>query len=88
MCRLYTEEQPGDAAVMLFIKNLHEKDSGTYTCEGVYANNEKMVTKVSITTFSEFNKHSEPLWITEIATLTTKIQHGFPTMPLHNCSKP
>ena len=38
---------------MLFMKNLQERDSGTYTCEGVYANNEKMVTRVSITTFSE-----------------------------------
>jgi len=49
--RIYTEEQPGDAAIMLFMKNLRERDSGTYTCEGVYANNEKMVTQVSITTF-------------------------------------
>ena len=52
--RIYTEEQPGDAAIMLFMKNLQERDSGTYTCEGVYANNEKMVTQVSISTFSEF----------------------------------
>lgn len=51
--RIYTEEQPGDAAIMLFMKDLREKDSGSYTCEGVYANNEKMVTQVTISTFSE-----------------------------------
>jgi len=52
--RVYTEEQPGDAAIMLFIKNLREDDSGTYTCKGIYANNEEIMATVRISTFSEY----------------------------------
>jgi hypothetical protein len=50
---VYTEEQPGDAAIMLFIKSLREEDSGSYRCEGIYANNEQMSARVQISTFSE-----------------------------------
>jgi hypothetical protein len=50
---VYTEEQPGDAAIMLFIKNLREEDSGGYTCKGIYANNEQLMATVHISTFSE-----------------------------------
>ena len=53
LCRVYTEEQPGDAAIMLFIKNLREEDSGAYHCQGIYANNEQMAAQVQITTFSK-----------------------------------
>jgi hypothetical protein len=53
LCRVYTEEQPGDAAIMLFIKNLREEDSGTYTCKGIYANNEQLIATVQISTFSK-----------------------------------
>lgn len=52
--RIYTEEQPGDAAIMLFIKDLREEDSGEYHCQGIYANNEQMAAKVQISTFSEW----------------------------------
>ena len=51
--RVYTEEQPGDAAIMLFIKNLRGADTGKYTCRGIYANNEEMTAQVEIKTFSE-----------------------------------
>ncbi|XP_059086244.1 fasciclin-2-like isoform X2 [Tigriopus californicus] len=49
--RIYTEEKPGDAAIMLFIKHLREEESGLYTCEGIYANNEKMTAQVQISTY-------------------------------------
>jgi len=49
--RVYTEEQPGDAAIMLFIKDLREEDSGTYRCSGIYATNEEMHAQVDISTF-------------------------------------
>ena len=52
--RVYTEEQPGDAAIMLFIKDLREEDSGTYRCSGIYATNEEMHAQVDISTFSKF----------------------------------
>lgn len=55
--RIYTEEKPGDAAIMLFIKHLREEESGLYTCEGIYANNEKMTAQVQISTYSESNKY-------------------------------
>ncbi|TRY72000.1 hypothetical protein TCAL_16236, partial [Tigriopus californicus] len=48
---IYTEEKPGDAAIMLFIKHLREEESGLYTCEGIYANNEKMTAQVQISTY-------------------------------------
>ena len=50
---MYTEEQPGDAAIMLFIKNLREEDSGAYVCKGIYANNEQLMATVQISTFSK-----------------------------------
>ena len=53
--RVYTEEQPGDAAVMLFIKDLREEDSGQYRCKGYYASNEEMYATVQISTFSKYN---------------------------------
>lgn len=49
--RVYTEEQPGDAAIMLFIKGLREDDSGVYRCGGIYASNEEMFAEVKIATF-------------------------------------
>jgi len=52
LSRVYTEEQPGDAAIMLFIKNLKEDDSGIYTCQGIYANNEEIFATVKVSTFS------------------------------------
>ena len=51
--RVYTEEQPGDAAIMLFIKDLREEDSGAYKCRGIYATNEEMHAEVEISTFSK-----------------------------------
>lgn len=51
--RVYTEEQPGDAAVMLFIKDLREEDSGQYHCKGFYASTEEMAAEVQISTFSK-----------------------------------
>jgi neurocan core protein len=49
--RVYTEELPGDAGIMLFIKDLNQDDSGEYVCQGTYANNEEMNSKVKISTF-------------------------------------
>ncbi len=51
--RVYTEEQPGDAAIMLFIKDLREEDSGLYRCSGIYASNEEMFAEVKVSTFSK-----------------------------------
>ena len=51
---MYTEELPGDAGIMLFIKDLNQEDSGEYICQGTYANNEDMKSKVKISTFSEY----------------------------------
>ena len=51
--RVYTEELPGDAGIMLFIKDLNQDDSGKYICQGIYANTEEMVAQVVIDTFSE-----------------------------------
>ena len=53
--RVYTEELPGDAGIMLFIKDLNQDDSGRYICRGTYANNEEMETEVVISTFSKFH---------------------------------
>ena len=55
LCRVYTEELPGDAGIMLFIKDLNQDDSGRYVCKGIYANNEVMMAEVVIDTFSEYN---------------------------------
>jgi len=49
--RVYTEELPGDAGIMLFIKDLNQDDSGQYPCRGTYANNEEMESEVVISTF-------------------------------------
>ena len=54
--RVYTEELPGDAGIMLFIKDLNQEDSGEYICQGTYANNEEMKSKVKISTFSKYSK--------------------------------
>ena len=51
---MYTEELPGDAGIMLFIKDLNQGDSGKYVCKGIYANNEEMETHVVINTFSKW----------------------------------
>lgn len=51
--RVYTEELPGDAGIMLFIKDLKNADAGNYTCSGIYANNEEMTASVEIITFSK-----------------------------------
>ena len=51
---MYTEEQPGDAAVMLFIKDLREEDSGDYNCKGYYASTEEMYATVQISTYSKY----------------------------------
>ena len=55
LSRVYTEELPGDAGIMLFIKDLNQDDSGRYVCQGIYANNEEMFAEVVIDTFSEYS---------------------------------
>ena len=55
--RVYTEELPADAGIMLFIKDLNQADSGKYVCRGTYANNEEMQTQVVISTFSKYPLH-------------------------------
>ena len=78
-CRIYTEELPGDAAEMLFIKNLREEDSGMYRCEGIYANNEQMVATVQISTFSKLlinerktkKIYKNPAWIEKLQKIKT-----------------
>ena len=37
--RVYTEELPGDAGIMLFIKDLNQDDSGRYVCKGIITYN-------------------------------------------------
>ena len=50
---MYTEELPGESAIMLFIKNIREADQGAYVCKGVYANNDQMEARVQLQTFSK-----------------------------------
>ena len=51
--RVYSEEQPGDAATALFIKKLSEEDAGEYRCSAVYASNQRLEAKVDISVYSE-----------------------------------
>ena len=51
--RVYSEEQPGDAATALFIKKLDEEDAGEYRCTAVYASNQQLEARVDISVYSE-----------------------------------
>ena len=51
--RVYSEEQPGDAATALFIKNLSEEDQGNYRCTAIYASNQELEENVEIQVFSK-----------------------------------
>ena len=51
--RIYSEEQPGDAATALFIKKLTEEDAGDYRCTAVYASNQQLEARVDISVYSE-----------------------------------
>ena len=53
-CRVYSEEQPGDAATALFIKKLSEEDAGEYRCSAIYASNQRLEARVDISVYSEF----------------------------------
>ena len=59
--RVYSEEQPGDAATALFIKKLSEEDAGNYRCTAIYASNQELEARVEISVFSKnsslFNAH-------------------------------
>ena len=52
--RVYSEEQPGDAATALFIKKLDEEDAGEYRCTAVYASNQQLEARVDISVYSEY----------------------------------
>ena len=52
--RVYSEEQPGDAATALFIKKLSEEDAGEYRCTAVYASNQQLEARVVIDVYSKF----------------------------------
>ena len=52
--RVYSEEQPGDAATALFIKKLSEEDAGEYRCSAIYASNQRLEAKVDISVYSEY----------------------------------
>jgi len=49
--RIYSEEQPGDAATALFIKKLTEEDAGDYRCTAVYASNQQLEARVDISVY-------------------------------------
>ena len=51
--RVYSEEQPGDAATALFIKKLSEEDAGEYRCTAVYASNQRLEARVDISVYSK-----------------------------------
>ena len=51
--RIYSEEQPGDAANALFIKHLSEDDAGIYRCTATYASNQELEARVEIKVFSK-----------------------------------
>ena len=51
---MYSEEQPGDAATALFIKNLSEEDQGKYRCTAIYASNQELEANVEIQVFSTY----------------------------------
>ena len=53
--RIYSEEQPGDAATALFIKKLSEEDAGEYRCTAVYASNQQLEARVDISVYSKFS---------------------------------
>ena len=55
--RIYSEEQPGEAATALFIKQLSEEDGGNYRCSAIYASNQHLEAAVDIAVFSEFPLH-------------------------------
>ena len=54
--RIYSEEQPGEAATALFIKRVTEADGGDYRCSATSASNQHLEATVSITVFSELPK--------------------------------
>ena len=53
LSRVYSEEQPGDAATALFIKKLSEEDAGEYRCTAVYASNQRLEARVDISVYSK-----------------------------------
>ena len=55
--RVYSEEQPGDAATALFIKKLSEEDAGEYRCTAVYASNQQLEARVVIDVYSKFSSN-------------------------------
>jgi len=49
--RVYTEEQPGEAGIALFIKQISDHDEGIYTCKAVYASNQRLDVSVKISLY-------------------------------------
>jgi len=65
--RVYSEEQPGDAATALFIKKLSEEDAGEYRCTAVYASNQRLEARVDISVYIGITWEDAP--ITQYASL-------------------
>jgi len=59
--RVYSEEQPGDAATALFIKKLSEEDAGAYRCTAVYASNQLLEARVDISVFIGITWEDAPI---------------------------
>jgi len=59
--RVYSEEQPGDAATALFIKKLSEEDAGNYRCTAIYASNQELEAKVEILVFIGITWEDAPI---------------------------
>jgi len=59
--RVYSEEQPGDAATALFIKKLSEEDAGEYRCTAVYASNQQLEARVVIDVYIGITWEDAPI---------------------------
>jgi len=59
--RVYSEEQPGDAATALFIKKLSEEDAGEYRCTAVYASNQQLEARVEILVYIGITWEDAPI---------------------------
>jgi len=59
--RIYSEDQPGEAATALFIKHVRNEDAGEYTCRSTYAANQQLFTSTTIQVYVGITWDDAPL---------------------------